>query len=84
MPKLRRLSGDEVIKILEDFGFEVIKIRGSHHKLRRLSEEDKTKQTLTVPVHGRKELAIGTLRAIYRAACEYISEEELEPLFYTE
>jgi predicted RNA binding protein YcfA (HicA-like mRNA interferase family) len=35
MPKLRRLSGLEVIKILEAFGFEVVRVKGSHHVMQR-------------------------------------------------
>ncbi len=34
MPKLRRLSGDDVIRILERFGFTVQTQRGSHVKMR--------------------------------------------------
>ena len=45
MPKLRVLSGKEVVKILSKFGFEVISQRGSHVKLRRILP-DGTKQTL--------------------------------------
>jgi len=82
MPKLRRLSGKEVIKILESFGFEVIRIKGIHHKLRRIVDEQK--QTLTVSVHSNKPMPVGTLRAIYRQAIVYISEGELESLFYTD
>jgi predicted RNA binding protein YcfA (HicA-like mRNA interferase family) len=36
MPRLRRLSGADIIKILQSVGFEVISIKGSHHKLRRV------------------------------------------------
>lgn len=32
MPKLKKLSGKEVISILNLFGFEVINQRGSHVK----------------------------------------------------
>ena len=31
MPKLRRLSGKDIVKILESLGFSVVRIRGSHH-----------------------------------------------------
>ena len=81
MPKLRSLSGKQVIQILEHFGFEVIRIRGSHHRLRR-TVDDKN-QFLTVPVHKNKPLKTGTLRAIYRQANTYISEDELKEYFYT-
>ncbi|NQT51750.1 type II toxin-antitoxin system HicA family toxin [bacterium] len=36
MPRLRRLSGDQVIAILQRFGFQIHDQRGSHIKLRRL------------------------------------------------
>ena len=82
MPRLRRLSGREVIAILEDFGFVVIKTRGSHHKLRRIVAGQK--QVLLVSVHGNKPLPPGTLRSIYREACNYISEGKLRSRFFTE
>ncbi len=82
MPRLRRLSGVEVIKILETFGFTVIRIKGSHHKLRRVV--DGRKQTLHVPVHGNRPLAVGTLHSIYRDACRYIASETLKLHFYTD
>jgi predicted RNA binding protein YcfA (HicA-like mRNA interferase family) len=82
MPKSRRLSGQEVIKILQQFEFVVVKITGSHHKLRRFVDGEK--QTISVPVHGNKELSPATLNSIYRAACRYIGEDVLRPYFYTE
>lgn len=30
MPKLRRLSGKEVLIILQSLGFEIVRVRGSH------------------------------------------------------
>lgn len=80
MPKLRRLSGSDVIRILEHFGFVVLAQRGSHVKLQRLGSQGQ-KQTLTVPRHS--ELDTGTLRAILRQASQYIPEEELRKHFYT-
>lgn len=58
MPKPKRLSGRDVVKIFELFGFEQISQRGSHAKLRR-PLADGSKQTLTVPTHP--ELDKGTL-----------------------
>ena len=78
MPKLKRLSGVEVIAILEQFGFQVYSQRGSHVKLRRVSETGK--ETLTVPNH--RQLDPGTCRAIYRQACRYITEADLFRYFY--
>ena len=81
MPRLRRLSGAEVIAILGRFGFVVHAQRGSHVKRRR-ARSDGEMQTLTVPVHN--ELDTGTCRAILRQACRFIPEAELRPHFYTE
>lgn len=79
MPKLRHLSGSEVIRILGRFGFTVRSQRGSHVKLRRIGPNGE-KQTLTIPRH--RELDTGTLRAIFRQASRYVLAEELRPHFY--
>ncbi len=79
MPKLKTLSGKDVVKIFSNFGFEGISQRGSHIKLRR-TLDDGTKQTLTIPLH--KELDKGTLRAIFRQSLRYIPEEEIKHYFY--
>ena len=81
MPKLRVLSGREVLKILHGFGFEEFAQRGSHVKLRRVLEGGRA-QTLTVPDHD--EIDRGTLHAIYRQACRFIPESELRAEFFTE
>ena len=78
MPKLKRLSGKEVIAMLKQFGFEVHSQKGSHVKLRRPSISGK--ETLTVPNH--RQLDTGTCRAIYRQACRYIPESDLFRYFY--
>ena len=81
MPRLRRLSGAEIIVTLSQFGFVLHAQRGSHAKLRRVSP-DGTVQTLTVPVHD--ELDTGTCRAIYRQASRFVCEQDIRPNFYTE
>jgi predicted RNA binding protein YcfA (HicA-like mRNA interferase family) len=78
-PRLRRLTSRQVLNLLGKHGFAVVSTRGSHVKLRRICS-DGTRQILTVPSHG--ELAPGTLRAIYRQALRFISEEKLKPCFY--
>ena len=79
-PKLKRLSGSEVVAIMRSFGFEVHSQRGSHVKLRRIISGG-DKQTLTIPLHG--ELDAGTLRAIIRQARRYVPEGDLHRHFYT-
>ena len=81
MPRLKVLSGADVLKILAVFSFNVISQKGSHAKLQRVSENG-TKQTLTVPLH--EELDKGTLKAIYNQALRYIPESNLHPHFYSD
>jgi predicted RNA binding protein YcfA (HicA-like mRNA interferase family) len=80
MPKLRCLSGAEVIHILKCFGFIIHAQTGSHVKLKRIGPYGQ-KQILTIPNH--RELDTGTLRAIFRQASQYIPDEELRPHFYS-
>ena len=78
MPKLRRLSGAQVVAILEGLGFSVAGQKGSHIKMARIV--DGKRQILTVPNH--KEIDTGTLRAIYRQVSAYVPETELRKRFY--
>ena len=79
MPKLRRLAGHDILTILHGFGFQQASQRGSHVKLVR--EVSGARQVLTVPLHA--ELDSGTIRAIFRQASRFISEEDLRPHFHT-
>jgi predicted RNA binding protein YcfA (HicA-like mRNA interferase family) len=81
MPKLRLLSGDDVVGIFRRLGFAVESQRGSHVKLRRVLS-DGTRQTLTIPLH--LDMDKGTLRAIFRQALRYIPEEQLRSHFYAD
>jgi predicted RNA binding protein YcfA (HicA-like mRNA interferase family) len=81
VPRLRRLSGDEVVTILARFGFRVRSQRGSHVKLRRVTSGG-IAETLTVPRH--RELDVGTLQAIFRQASRFIPEEQLRGEFYSD
>ncbi|MEM2902808.1 MAG: type II toxin-antitoxin system HicA family toxin [Candidatus Bathyarchaeia archaeon] len=79
MPKLKVLSGRELVKIFSELGFQTVSQRGSHVKLRRVLRNG-TKQTLVIPMH--EELDKGTLKAIFRQALRYVPEEELKVHFY--
>ncbi len=76
---LRGLSGEDVVRILREFGFETVGQRGSHVKLRRITTAGR-KQMLHIPLH--RELRRGTLHAIFRQASEYAPEADLRPHFY--
>ena len=62
MAKLPRLSGKEVIKILIKQGFNVVRQRGSHVVLSKITVEKKI--TTIVPMHT--EIDKGTLLEIIR------------------
>ena len=79
MPKLLRLSGPDVVRILERFGFDIFSQRGSHIKLKRITDIGE-KQTLTIPNH--KQLDTGTCKAIFRQASRFIPADELRQHFY--
>ena len=79
MPKLKVLSGQDVLRILAGFGFTFESQRGSHVKLRRVLTGG-ARQSLTVPLHH--EIDRGTLMAIYRQALRFIAAEELRKHFF--
>ena len=64
MPRLPRLSGREVIRVMERLGFVQVRQRGSHVVLRRETPDGAV--GCVVPLHN--ELAAGTLRGILRQA----------------
>ena len=81
MPRLRRLSGAELVRLFRGFGFTVHSQRGSHVKLRRIRADGAT-ETLTVPAH--QTIKLGTLHEILTQAARFIPEADLRPHFYTD
>ena len=73
MSRLPVLSAKEVVRTLEQIGFQVVRQRGSHIRLRH---EDG--RVVTVPVHGGQDISRGLLRKILRGA--EVSPQELEDL----
>ncbi len=69
MPPLPVLSGAEVVKALEKRGFELVRIKGSHHMMK--SSEGRF---TVVPVHPGRDIPPGTLRWIIRDAGLSVSE----------
>jgi len=71
--RLPRLTGGEVIAALEKGGFAVIRVKGSHHRLRHADG-----RVTTVPVHGSEIIGPGLLSRILRD-CD-LSREGFEAL----
>ena len=55
------ISGKEFIKLLEKLGFNVVRINGSHHRMKHIDG-----RITTVPVHKNDPLPKGLLRKIIR------------------
>lgn len=62
MPQLPLMSGREVVRLFETFGWQNVRQRASHIILVKAG----ARATLSVPDH--KEVARGTLRSLIRAA----------------
>jgi len=56
------MNGNELVKLLKQNGWQVDRISGSHHIM------VKGNRTISVPVHGKKELGKGITQAILRQA----------------
>ena len=62
MTSLPALSGRQVVKVFELFGWRVVRQRGSH----MIMVKDEHIATLSIPDHD--EIAKGTLRSLMRSA----------------
>jgi predicted RNA binding protein YcfA (HicA-like mRNA interferase family) len=54
------MTGKKMVKLLKDHGWEVDRISGSHYIL------VKGERTLSVPVHGKKDLKKGLQQALLK------------------
>lgn len=52
------MTAKQVIKILEQSGWMLRRVNGSHHVF------SKNEQSVSIPVHGNKDLGIGLLKCI--------------------
>ncbi len=52
-------SGKKLIRVLSAHGFEVVRIKGSHHFLRHVDG-----RTTVIPVHSNEDIGKGLLRKI--------------------
>ena len=68
-PRLPRVTGAEVVAALKRTGFEIVRIKGSHHFLRHPDG-----RTTVVPVHTGETIGPGLLTKILRDA--ELSREE--------
>lgn len=72
---LPAISGKNLIKILQRIGFSVVRINGSHHRLKHLDG-----RVTTIPVHKNLDLPKGLLRKIIREDLEMELEDFIKLL----
>jgi predicted RNA binding protein YcfA (HicA-like mRNA interferase family) len=72
MGKLKRLSGEEIVKVLKRMGFQSVRQRGSHVIMKKITINGAV--GCVVPMH--REIATGTLHSLLKQA--QISPEEFE------
>ena len=74
-PKLPQISGQDLLKFLEKLGYQIVRQKGSHIRLRKVTTTGE--HNITVPNH--KTLAKGTLNDILARVSLWnnISKEEL-------
>ena len=69
MSRLPRLRAKELLRVLKKEGFNVVRIKGSHHFLRHADG-----RTTVVPVHTGETIGPGLLMSILKD-CEMTSDD---------
>jgi predicted RNA binding protein YcfA (HicA-like mRNA interferase family) len=68
---MKSISGKRLCKIVEQKGWVLRRVTGSHYIYENLEVE----QILSIPVHRNQDLKVGTLKALMKIAG--LSEEDL-------
>jgi predicted RNA binding protein YcfA (HicA-like mRNA interferase family) len=61
---MKSISGKDFTKVLERHGWELLRIKGSHHIYGKAGSEIR----ISVPIHGNDSLKTGLLRHFMKAA----------------
>ncbi|ACB50569.1 hypothetical protein cce_1219 [Crocosphaera subtropica ATCC 51142] len=61
---MKSISGKKLCKIIEKLGWQLKRVTGSHHIYTKENKE----AILVIPVHGNRDLPIGTLKQIMKDA----------------
>lgn len=76
----RNFSGQEIVNVLQTFGYQHARTRGDHAILKYTNPDTGEKRNVTVPLHGR--VRIGTLQSIatqcgaedFQSWCRWVDE----------
>ena len=61
---MKNITGKKLCKILEENGWMLVRISGSHHVYAKDGEDAR----IVIPVHSNKEIKTGLLKAILKTA----------------
>ena len=61
---MKQISGRELARILQEHGWQLARIHGSHHVFTMPNRRER----LVVPIHGNRPLKTGLLRSLMRIA----------------
>ncbi len=61
---MKSVSGKKLCKVLQDNGWTLLRIKGSHHYFAK----EGNPITIAVPVHGNRDLKTGILAALLKDA----------------
>jgi predicted RNA binding protein YcfA (HicA-like mRNA interferase family) len=67
------ISGKDLVKLLEEVGFAVVRINGSHHRMKHSDG-----RVTTVPVRKNEDIPKGLLRKIVREDLKIDMDEFIE------
>ncbi len=68
---MKSISGKKLCKIVEEKGWMLKKVTGSHH----IYEKPNENKIISIPVHRNEDLKLGTLKSIMKIA--ELSENDL-------
>jgi predicted RNA binding protein YcfA (HicA-like mRNA interferase family) len=74
---MNSMSGKKLAKLLEANGWTLLRVQGSHH----IYGKSGVPSRISVPIHGNKDIKIGLLRNLLKAAglLETLSQEKQPP-----
>jgi len=61
---MKSISGAQFAKVLEKHGWELLRIKGSHHIYGKSGRIER----ISIPIHGNQPLKIGLLRHLLKVA----------------
>lgn len=61
---MKSIPGKQLCKIVEKLGWQLKRVTGSHH----IYAKDDKEAILVIPVHGNRDLPVGTLKKILKDA----------------